>query len=194
MRRFAIVLFFTLIATEGLTQQFGLGVETGVTAGRFSDNQFRRRFTYHMAVNTQTTVGSNFHLNFGLGYVRKGSTSNLGGNILNPEISFNLDYLEFALLGGVGTENFQFRFGPTYSFLVQASISSDNDNVNISDLINDQEIGVKAGVFFKFQNAESAYFSINYYQGLQDTNFDPNERLTSNYFQLTLGYLLIAND
>ncbi|MEL7003977.1 MAG: outer membrane beta-barrel protein [Bacteroidota bacterium] len=189
MRYILIVLLLAGALAEVQAQKFGFGAETGLTAGRFSDNQFRRRFTYHFAANTQTTLTPNVHLNLGVGYVRKGATTNVDGNILNTGTNFNLDYLELALLAGFGPENFQLRIGPTYSFLIQASF----DGVVITDLINDQELGIKAGVFFKFWENESAYFSINYYQGLQDTNFDPEERLTTNYFQLSLGYLLLAN-
>jgi len=189
MKYLLIVLLMSFAVGEGLAQKFGFGAETGLTAGRFSDNQFRRRFTYHFGAHTQTALTPNIHMNLGLGYVRKGATTNTDGNILNSGTNFNLDYLELALLAGFGTENFQLRIGPTYSFLIQASF----DNVVVTDLINDRELGVKAGLFFKFLEKESAYFSISYYQGLQDTNFDPQERLTTNYFQLSLGYLLLAN-
>lgn len=186
-------MILVITISDGVAQQFGFGVETGLTAGRFSDNQFRRRFTYHMGVNAQTTLPSNIHLNLGLGYVRKGATSNVTG-VTGPESNFNLDYLELALLAGIGGENLQFRIGPTYSLLAQASISSGIDNVNITDLISDSEFGVKAGVFYKFREGKAPYFSIYYYQGLQDTEFDPDDRLTTNYFQLSIGYLLISNN
>lgn len=191
--RFTLLLIVLISSSLQLMgQTFGLGAETGITAGRFSDNQFRRRFTYHMGISTQTQLKERVHLNLGLEYVRKGSTANDTG-LAGSGTSFNLDYLELGLLAGFGSENLQFRIGPTYSYLVQASISDEFDAVNISDLINDRELGIKTGVYFKFWDKESAYFSINYYQGLQDTNFNPDERITTNYFQFTLGYLLIAN-
>ena len=200
LKFFLLVTFLGLLSHEVLCQQLGFAAETGLTTSRISDNQFRRRYTYHFGVSSSLAITSRINITGALSYVRKGAVFNPNGfggpgtpsNSSNTGINF--DYLEFAALAGFGQDQFQLRIGPTYSYLTQAMIQFGGvDTENITDIINNNEFGVKAGFFYKFKRLESPYITLYYYQGLNDTNFDPLERITSNYFQLSIGYVLVPD-
>ncbi len=171
----AIALFFS---TAAYSQYSHLGVRAGLNLSNMTvegNNDSNLKYGFHIGLFDKMMVNESFAVQPELLYTSKGFKNNFDESLIaDGQANFNLNYIEVPVkLVYNLSEDFEFQFGPYFSYLVNANVDTDaevlnffnidtNDDIN-RDYFNAFDFGLTAGLGFTL---DPVVLGFNYNLGL----------------------------
>jgi len=210
---FSLLLVLILSTSFAVSQKIPLGILGGINLQNLNGKDYHGDKTefslspyFHLGLNAQIPIATEFYFQPGLLFTRKGAKDNNA----SPEFRYRLCYLELPLnlvyKGLLGKGYVMVGFGPYMGYAIRGKVIFENDTKQDIEFANVVEASVPdsdvyfkafdagANVFAGYEMANRIFFQLNTQLGLLKINPE-DKRITDDEisikntgFGISLGY------